>query len=65
MAKQKTKKSVLKRFKVTKNGKVLHNSSFARHLRRKKGTSQKRRQAQVKLMTGPRARKIKRLLALA
>ncbi len=65
MAKQKTQKSILKRFKITKNGKVLHRSSFARHLRTKKSASQKRRQAQVKHMVGPRARKIKRMLALA
>lgn len=65
MAKQKTRKSVSKRFKLTKNGKVLHRSSFARHLRKSKGTAQKRRQAQVKSMVGARARKIKRLLGLA
>lgn len=63
--KQKTKKSVLKRFKVTKTGKVLHRSSFSRHLRSSKSASQLRRHKQTKSMTGPRARKIKRLLALA
>lgn len=65
MAKQKTRKSVSKRFKLTKNGKVLHRSSFARHLRKSKSKAQKRRQAQVREMVGPRARKIKRMLGLA
>lgn len=65
MAKQKTKKSVLKRFRVTKRGKVLHRSSFARHLRRKKSASQSRRHKQFKFLFGRRARKIKRLLGLS
>lgn len=65
MAKQKTRKSVSKRFKITKTGKVLHRSAFARHLRRKKSASQLRRQNKLSQMIGPRARRIKRMLALA
>ena len=65
MPKTRTRKSVAKRFRVTKNGKVLHRSSFARHLRSSKSTRQKRRQAQIKLTVGPVARRIKRMLGLA
>jgi large subunit ribosomal protein L35 len=65
MSKQKTRKSVSKRFKISSRGKVLHRSSFSRHLRSSKSASQKRRQKQIKLMVGPRARKIRRMLALA
>lgn len=62
MSKQKTKKSVSKRFRVTKNGKVLHRSSFARHLRSSKSGAQKRRQAQGKQLTTRVAKKIKKLI---
>lgn len=43
MPKMKTKKSLLRRVKVTSKGKILHGSSFKRHLRRNKGAAQKRR----------------------
>ena len=65
MAKQKTRKSVAKRFKISGTGLVLHRSSFSRHLRTRKSASQKRRQKQTKLMVGTRARRIRRMLALA
>lgn len=44
MPKVKTKKIVSKRFKITATGKVMHNVQGARHLRRKKSGSRKRRQ---------------------
>jgi large subunit ribosomal protein L35 len=44
MPKMKTKKIVAKRFKVTKNGKVMHRVQGARHLRRNKSKSRQRRQ---------------------
>lgn len=65
MAKQKVRKSASKRFKISATGKVMHRSSFARHLRSSKSASQKRRQHQTKFLVGHRARKIKRMLALA
>jgi large subunit ribosomal protein L35 len=65
MAKQKTRKSALKRFKVSGTGKILHRSSFARHLRSSKSATQKRRQNQVKIVTGVRARRIRRMLGIA
>jgi large subunit ribosomal protein L35 len=65
MSKQKVRKSALKRFKITGTGKVTHRSSFARHLRSSKSATQKRRQGQIKLVTGVRARRIRRMLGLA
>ena len=41
--KAKTKKIVAKRFKVTKNGKLLRGKQNARHLRSKKSKKQLRR----------------------
>ncbi len=43
MPKQKTKKSLTKRFRVTKNGKVLRTQGFRRHLNVKKTSTRKRR----------------------
>ena len=42
MPKQKTRKSIIKRFRVTKTGKVMRRRSFARHLNEKKSSSRKR-----------------------
>jgi large subunit ribosomal protein L35 len=64
MAKQKVRKSVNKRFKITATGKVLHRSAFSRHLRNNKSGSQARRHKVVKMMTGVKARKIKRLICV-
>lgn len=43
MTKQKTRKSVTKRFKITKNGKVLRGQSFRGHLNVKMSKKRKRR----------------------
>lgn len=64
MSKQKIRKSVSKRFRVTKTGKVLHRSSFKGHLRSAKSATQKRRFKKLKLLTTRRARKIKMALGL-
>jgi len=58
----KIKKSVRNRFKITKNGKVLRDSSFRRHLRRKKTKKQLRRLKGRKVVLGRWARKVKKLL---
>ena len=63
--KQKTRKSVNKRFKVTKTGKVLFRGQGGRHLRRKKSKKQIRAYAVPKVLTGKFAKKIKRMLGLA
>jgi ribosomal protein L35 len=60
--KHKVKKSVSSRFTVTKNGKVMRESSFDRHLRRKKSKKQLRRLKGKKVVTGRLAMKIKKLL---
>jgi len=61
----KIRKSVRNRFKITKNGKVLRDSSFKRHLRRKKTKKQLRRLKDRKAVTGRWARKVKKLLGKA
>jgi len=59
--KQKTRKSVLRRFKITKKGKVLFRGSHVKHLRRKKKKSQVRAQKVPKKMEGAWKKKIKKL----
>lgn len=56
------RKSVSHRFEVTKNGKVLREASFDRHLRRKKSKKQLRRLKGKKLVTGKFAKKVKKIL---
>ncbi len=52
MTKQKTRKSALARFKVTKSGKVLHRSIQLRHLRSKKSKKRIRRLKTMKSVEG-------------
>lgn len=56
------RKSVSNRFEVTKNGKVLRQSSFNRHLRRKKSKKQLRRLKGKQPVLGRFALKVKRML---
>jgi large subunit ribosomal protein L35 len=44
MPKMKTKKIVSKRFRITKNGKILHRTQGMRHIRRNKSKARQRRQ---------------------
>lgn len=60
--KQKTRKSLTKRFKITKNGKVLRRQGFKRHLNAKKSAKRKRRLGRVVLTDKVRAKKIKKAL---
>lgn len=62
MPKQKTRKSVLKRFKVTKTGKVMRRGASGRHLNAKKSKKRQRRQKVQKQLTGRMAIKIKKTL---
>ncbi|QQG43907.1 MAG: 50S ribosomal protein L35 [Candidatus Roizmanbacteria bacterium] len=62
MGKQRTRKAALKRFKITKNGKVLHRSHYIRHLRSKKGKSQLRRLKKMKTVEGVFKKKIKKMV---
>jgi large subunit ribosomal protein L35 len=63
--KQKTRKGVSKRFKITGTGKVLRRAQNMRHLRRKKSKKAKRNYNLMQQVTGKWARKIKRMLGLA
>ncbi len=64
--KQKTRKSVAKRIKISGSGKVLRRLAFGRHLRGSKSERQKRRYKHQQQITNARvARRIKRLLAIA
>lgn len=62
--KQKTRKSALKRFKVTKGGKLLHRQIGFRHLRSKKGKRNLRRLKGLKTVEGVYEKKIKRMMGL-
>ncbi|KKT36654.1 MAG: 50S ribosomal protein L35 [Candidatus Collierbacteria bacterium GW2011_GWF1_44_12] len=60
--KQKTRKIVMKRFKITGTGKVLRRSPYMRHLRRKKSRKLVRRYRHYVEVTGRLATKIKSML---
>lgn len=63
MPKIKIKKSVAKRFKVTKTGKVLFSHQYKGHLKLNKSGSRKRRQKEPGILKGAFANKIKKMLA--
>ena len=56
--KQKTRKSIEKRFKITKTGKVLRRQAFKGHLNTKKSAKRKRRLSRVVQVKGKYAKKI-------
>lgn len=62
MPKVKVRKSVSRRFIVTKTGKVLRRMQTMRHLRRRKSKKQIRRYRVPVRVTGKMANKIKRML---
>ncbi|MBI2025865.1 MAG: 50S ribosomal protein L35 [Candidatus Levybacteria bacterium] len=62
MRKLKVKKSVSKRFKVTKRGKVLFGHQYGSHLKLHKSKSRIRRQKEPGRLKGKFAKKIKKLL---
>jgi large subunit ribosomal protein L35 len=64
MPKQKTKKSIAKRFRITKSGKVLRRQSFKRHLNVKKSSKRKRRLSRVVITKKVHADKIKKALGV-
>ncbi len=63
--KQKTRKSVAKRFKITATGKVLRRVQNSRHLRRKKSKRARRNYRKYVEVTGKQAKKIKQMMGLA
>lgn len=60
--KSKTRKSILKRFKITKNGKVLRRQTGINHYLRKKTGKQKRKKRKLVEVSEEEAKKIKELL---
>lgn len=60
--KMKIRKSVARRFRITKTGKVLFRGSHVRHLRRKKRKSRIRAQKIPKELKGKWKKKVKKLL---
>lgn len=63
MGKMKSKKSLLRRIKLTKSGKLLHRSNFNRHLSRNKSAGQKRRLRLLKEFAPGYAKKFKKMLS--
>ena len=62
MPKQKTRKSISKRFKLTKTGKIIRRTIGIRHLKASKSKRVSRRQDKVNYVTGPTAKKLKKVL---
>lgn len=60
--KQKTKKSVLKRFKITKKTKILHRAHGSRHLKSAKTKRRLRSQKIPKKVVGRYVRKIRMMI---
>ena len=60
--KQKTHSGAKKRFRVTRNGKVMRKKKNRAHLLEKKSSRRKRRLAGYEELDGPRAKKVKKLL---
>lgn len=64
MPKLKTRKSITKRLRVTKNGKVIRLQSFAGHLNAKKSSKRLRRLKRKVLVEKTYAKKVKKALGL-
>ncbi len=65
MPKLKTRKSIAKRFKLTKGGKILRHRAFKSHLLSKKSSKRKRSLRRPDLVSKVERKKIKRLLPYA
>lgn len=62
MPKQRTKKALIKRFRITKKGKVLRTQGFKRHLNVKKSAKRKRRLSGMVMTDSVHAKKIRKML---
>ena len=60
MPKQKTRKSVLRRFRITKSGKVLRRQAFRRHLKASKSKKRLKNLKGVIELKGHFAKRIKK-----
>lgn len=65
MQKKKIKRSVARRFKITKTGKVMFSHQYGSHLKLKKSKRRIRRQKEPAILTGTFAKKIKKMLGAA
>lgn len=63
MTKQKTKKAVKKRFRLTSTGKILRKGGLSSHLKEHKSPRRLRSQVEPKEVAKPDKVKIKRLLS--
>ncbi|MBI2031020.1 MAG: 50S ribosomal protein L35 [Candidatus Levybacteria bacterium] len=62
MSKKKIKKSISKRFKITKTGKVLFSHQYKSHHKMIKSKKRIRRQKETGVLKGAFAKKIKKML---
>ena len=62
MSKKKIKRSVSRRFEVTKTGKVLFGHQYGSHKKLHKSKSRIRRQKEIGILKGRFAKKIKKML---
>ncbi|MEK7123364.1 MAG: bL35 family ribosomal protein [Patescibacteria group bacterium] len=60
MGKLKTKKSILKRFKITKNGKILHRAKGQNHFRGKKTGKAIRKKRKLQMLHSFNSKNIKK-----
>ena len=60
----KTRKSITKRFKITKNGKILRRPSGQDHLRQKKDGNRVRADRKWVALSSGEAKKIRKLISL-
>lgn len=60
--KLKTKKAVLKRFKVTATGKILHRPAFQSHFNAKQSANARRKKRKLVPVARPERKALKRLL---
>ena len=63
--KAKTKRAALKRFKITKTGKVIRGHQYGRHLKRAKSKNRLRRQKEPGKLKGKFGVMIKKMLPYA
>ncbi len=64
MGKIKTRKSITKRFKITKNGKILRRRSFTSHLKEKKSSAKLSKMKRPVVMQGSYAKKLRKVLGV-
>jgi len=62
--KQKTRKSVTRRFKVTKSGKIIRRQAFRRHLKASKSAKRLGNLKRTKKVTGFYAKKLRKAMGI-